>query len=136
MKHANRTCLMNIAMLALVVCVPLGCSDDSLVTGDGLEANVPDPEGEDIIDAQLEAEECMSEYSMSYNTRFLGKRGDDSFPMSGKTVIRVKLSKSIGGLIGRGDVEITKQDSEAVSVHWWLDAKTDLSYTLQVWHSC
>jgi hypothetical protein len=106
----------------------------------------------DMVDGSLEADslgtaesalsECLAiDLQKNYSAKLLGGKGDDSYPMNGKTIKRVELNHSVKatgpfGLGGRGNANVDKQDSTEVVVHFWYDAYTDLSYSLKVWVEC
>ncbi len=77
------------------------------------------------------ATECLYlEKKVEHSRGLFGGKGDDPFPMNGKTITRIEFNPSTSG---SGNATITKQDSESVVVHWWLDAFSKVSYTLRIW---
>lgn len=98
--------------------------------------------GEDTASASSALTECLAvDVTKNYKGTISGGRGDDRYPMNGKTITRVEFTPEVRCndwlcIAGHGDASITKQDSEAVVVHWWYDLFTHLSYTLKVWVQC
>ena len=118
----------NIGIIALAIIFTPACS--AALDPDAAQ----DFDGEDVARAESTATECLYiDTQREYKSKFFGKKGDDVHPLNGKTVTRVEFKPSTSGTVGQGNATMTRQDSEAVAVHWWLDAFTHLSYTLRVW---
>ena len=78
--------------------------------------------------------ECLAiDQTMSRKGKLFGGKGDDHYPMNGKTITRVDLQVDTSG---HAEANITRQDSTEVTVHWWYDAFSRVTYTLKVWVEC
>lgn len=78
--------------------------------------------------------ECLEiDQTRTYEGDLFGGKGDDHYPLNGKTITRAELQVDTT-LHARA--QITKQDSTEVVVHWWYDAFSSVTYTLKVWVEC
>src|SRR4051812_26191422 len=106
---------LRVGFVALAIIFASACS--AVIDTDGEQA----PAQENVISAESAAvSECLYlEKRVEHSRGFFGSRGDDPFPMNGKTITRVEFNPSTSG---SGNATITKQDRESVVVHWWLNA--------------
>jgi hypothetical protein len=83
------------------------------------------------------AERLAVDVSRTYETEWLGKRGDDKFPCTGAKITRVEFHKEVGPhgylKISRGDAHTNDTELPDIGVHYWLEAGTKLHYVLRVW---
>lgn len=95
------------------------------------------------------SERLAVDISNSYESGLLGKKGTDSFPCNGSRITRVEFDKSISSKtveiinalgikikipgLGQGNAFPSDTNLPDVSVHYWLDMGTKLTYSLKVW---
>ena len=87
------------------------------------------------------AERLAVDISRIYETGWLGKKGDDTFPCTGSQITRVEFHKEVSKKdinrfvpgLGQGNVYTSDTQLPDIGVHYWLDAGTRLKYILKVW---
>ncbi|WAS96419.1 hypothetical protein [Nannocystis punicea] len=103
---------------------------------DAAEANEVDGDLDVLPEETTETvrSECLAiDQTMSRKGTFFGGSGDDHYPMNGKTITRADLQVDTSG---HAAANITRQDSTEVTVHWWYDLFSRVTYTLKVWVEC
>jgi hypothetical protein len=79
------------------------------------------------------AERLAVDVTVTRETMILGKRWDDTYPVTGTKISRIEFKKDIGGIVGRGDAFPADTQLPDVTVHCWLDLQSKLTYSLKVW---
>ena len=101
---------------------------------DAAEADEVDPDAPPEEATGTARSECLAlDQTMSREGDLFGGKGDDHYPMNGKTVTRAELQVDTSG---HAAANITRQDSTEVTVHWWYDLFSRVTYTLKVWVEC